>query len=74
MHENITKRIERYLNDSHTLFDVGVPTDSNVPMFGYTNPEDSSQKSMLGVIGTDHGQNIVNSNWRYICCHPQCVE
>ena len=56
MHENIFKRMERYLIDSDDIFNVGIPPDMNTPMFGYKNPDDPDIKSVLGVIGTDHGQ------------------
>ena len=56
MHENIFNRMERYLTESDKIFNVSTPTDMNRPMFGYNNPDDPDCKSVLGVIGTDHGQ------------------
>ena len=56
MHENIAKRMERYLNDSSKVFDTRIPFNTDTPMFGYSNPDKPIEKSVLGVIGTDHGQ------------------
>ena len=54
MEDEIKQRIQRYLSQSPTLFDKQEPDNQETPMFGYENPGNS--KSILGVLGTDHGQ------------------
>ena len=57
MHDNIRNRLQRYLGMSPILFDVAQPREPSVPMFGYLNPGPPNDKTVLGVIGTDHGQH-----------------
>ena len=56
MHDNICQKMERYLTDSPSLCDVSQPPNETTPMFCYKNPGAGNDKSLLGVIGTDHGQ------------------
>ena len=54
MHDQIKKQVKLHLETSPNLYGIDQPTDTTTPMFGYANPDAIS--SVLGVIGTDHGQ------------------
>ena len=54
LHDHLRTRVQMHLNEDPSLFNTNQPTDQSTPMFGYDNPGDAS--SILGVIGTDHGQ------------------